>query len=71
MTKDEIQARLEAKPFVPFVVRVAGGKDILVPSRDHAHIHPRGRTMHIFLDRGGSEIVDIALVSSIFSEEAA
>jgi hypothetical protein len=71
MTKEEIRRRLEANPFVPFKVRVAGGGNFDVPSRDHAHLHPTGRVMTIFIEEGGTEIVDVALVSSLNVKEAA
>ena len=71
MTKDEIKRRLEATPFMPFKVKVAGGGEFDVPSRDHAHLHPQGRVLTIFIDEGGTEIVDVALVSSLYIKEAA
>ena len=71
MTKEEIKQHLEANPFVPFRVKIAGGGEIEVPSRDHAHLHPRGRVMTIFIERGGTEIIDIALVSSTYKPEPA
>jgi hypothetical protein len=71
MTKDEIKQRLEASPFLPFKVKVAGGGEFDVPSRDHAHLHPKGRVLTVFIEDGGTEIIDVALVSSIFIKEAA
>ena len=71
MTKEEIQKRLQANPFTPFKVKIAGGAEVIVPSRDHAHLHPTGRVMIVFLDQGGTEIIDVALVSSLEIKEAA
>jgi len=65
MTKEEIKQHLEAHPFVPFKVKIAGGGEFEVPFRDHAHLHPKGRVLTIFIEEGGTEFIDIALVSSI------
>jgi hypothetical protein len=71
MTKETIKKRLEAKPFVPIKVKIAGGGEFEVPSRDHAHLHPKNRVLTIFIDEGGTEFIDIALVSSIHKAEPA
>jgi len=71
MTKEEIRKRLDAKPFVPFQVKIAGGGQFEVPTPDHAHLHPSGWTLFIHLANDGTEIIDVALVSSIYLKEAA
>ena len=71
MTKETIKKRLEAKPFVPFKVKIAGGGEFDVPIGDYAHLHPTGRTLFIHLNDGGTEIIDVALVSSIYVNEIA
>ena len=65
MTKEEIQVRLTHTPFVPFKVRLAGGEEIDVPTPDHAHLHPNGRTLFVHLDQGGTEVIDVMLVTSL------
>ena len=59
MTKDEIQKRLSQVPFIPFKVRLAGGESVNVPTSDHAHLHPNGRTLFVHLDQGGTEVIDV------------
>ena len=71
MTKEVIKKRLAAIPFVPFKVRIAGGGECNVPTVDYAHLHPTGRTLFVHLDGGGTEIIDVALVSSINVKEKA
>jgi hypothetical protein len=71
MTKDEIKKRLEARPFIPFKVKIAGGDVLHVPTADHAHLNPSGRTLFIHLDEGGTEIVSVALISSLKLPEVA
>jgi hypothetical protein len=65
MTKEEIRNRLEQNPFQPFKVRLADGQEVPVPTRDHAHLHPRGRTLFVHKDRGGTDIIDVGLVIAL------
>ena len=71
MTKEEIQKRLATRPFTPFKVRLAGGEEIEVPTADHAHLHPNGRTLFVHLDKGGTEIIDVTLVTAMQVKEIA
>ncbi|HEU0011583.1 MAG TPA: hypothetical protein VFT34_17335 [Verrucomicrobiae bacterium] len=69
MTKDEIRERISVKPFRPFKVRLADGVEIDVPTGDHVHLHPGGRTLFVHLDRGGTKIIDVALVTALEVKE--
>jgi hypothetical protein len=69
MTKEEIRERVSRRPFKPFTVRLADGMEIDVPSLDHVHLHPSGRTLFIHLDRGGTKIIDVALVTALETKE--
>ena len=71
MTKEEIRERVFQKPFKPFKVRLADGLEIDVPSGDHVHLHPSGRTLFIHLDRGGTKIIDVTLVTALETKETA
>ena len=71
MTKEEVRERINTKPFQPFKVRLADGLEIEVPSGDHVHLHPTGRTMFVHLERGGTKIIDVALVTALEVVETA
>jgi hypothetical protein len=71
VTKEEIQKRIQQRPFTPFKVRLAGGEEIEVPTADHAHLHPAGRTLFVHLDQGGTEIIDVTLVTALKVVETA
>ena len=71
MTKEEIKKRISQKPFAPFIVRLAGGEVINVPSADHVHLHPNGLTLFVHLDKGGTEIIDVTLVTALKVKETA
>ena len=71
MTKEEVRERVLQKPFHPFKVRLADGLEIDVPTGDHFHLHPSGRTLFVHLDRGGTKIIDVALVTALEVKETA
>jgi hypothetical protein len=71
MSKDEIRERIKEKPFKPFKVRLADGLEIDVPTGDHVHLHPTGRTLFVHLDHGGTKIIDVALVTALELRETA
>jgi len=71
MTKEEIRERVFQRPFTPFSVRLADGLEIAVPSGDHVHLHPSGRTLFIHLDQGGTKIIDLALVTALETKHTA
>jgi hypothetical protein len=71
MTKEEIRERISQRPFKPFKVRLADGAEIKVPSGDHVHLHPSGRTLFVHMARGGTKIIDVALVTALEAPETA
>ncbi|MBI2928148.1 MAG: hypothetical protein HYY24_20960 [Verrucomicrobia bacterium] len=71
MTKQELLERIEQRPFVPFKVRLTDGAEIDVPTGDHVHLHPSGRTLFVHLDRGGTKIIDVRLVTALEVMETA
>jgi hypothetical protein len=71
MTKEEIRERINERPFRPFKVRLADGLEIKVPSGDHVHLSPSGRTLFVHVARGGTKIIDAALVTALEVRETA
>jgi hypothetical protein len=69
VTREEIKSRLEERPFRPFKVKVAGDGEYDVPSPDRAHTHPNGRLLFVHLDSGGTAIIDVPLISSLYLKE--
>ena len=41
---------MHAAPFEPFAVRTSDGREYLVPTADHAAVHPKGGYMFVFGD---------------------
>jgi hypothetical protein len=48
----EVRERFEKVPFEPFAIRSSHGREYHVPTRDHAHIFPRGNRIVVVLDEG-------------------
>ena len=64
MTKD-IRERLTARPFLPFVVHTADGREYDVPTPDHAHVYPSGGRVSIFTDDDHEYILPALLISGL------
>jgi hypothetical protein len=65
----DMRDRLEREPFVPFVIRTSDGHEYPVPSRDHAHISPRGNRVVIFLDAAPAVLLGPIHINSIVGQE--
>ncbi|MFN3407512.1 MAG: hypothetical protein ACK45B_00830 [Limisphaerales bacterium] len=64
MTKD-IRDRLAARPFFPFVVHTADGREYPVPTPDHAHVSPGGGRVSIWTDDDQEFILPGLLISGL------
>jgi len=66
----DVRDRLERVPFVPFVIRTSDGHEYPVPSRDHAHISPRGNRVVIFVDAGPAVLLGPIHINSIVDQQS-
>ena len=66
----DVRDRLERVLFVPFVVPTSDGHEYPVPSRDHAHISPRGNRVVIFLDAGPAVLLGPIHINSIVDQQS-
>ena len=64
MTND-IRELLAARPFVPFVVHTADGREYKVPTAEHAHVSPRGGRVSIWGDDDTTRILPALLIRSL------
>lgn len=64
MRKD-IHERLAARPFFPFVVHTADGREYSVPTADHAHVSPAGGRVSIWTDDETEFILPALLISGL------
>jgi hypothetical protein len=65
----DVRDRLERALYLPFVIRASDGHEYPVPSRDHAHISPRGNRVVIFLDEGPAVLLGPIHINSIVDQE--
>jgi len=65
MTKEEIRKAVKAAPFEPSIIHRADGRNLKVPTADHASLSPDGQVGHVWHSDGGSERVHVVLITSI------
>ena len=65
MTIEQLRAAYEAEPFQPFIIHLAGGKQIPVHSREFIYPPPVGRTTVIYQPDGMMNIIDLLLVNNL------
>ena len=67
MTTDQLKDRLTAKPFVPFVIRHADGRETRV-THPEACAYRGGRIVAYMHPDDRIEVIDLLLVSSLMVE---
>ena len=65
MTIDKIRQRYEARPFRPFTVHLADGREIVVEHPEFLAQAPSGRTVVVYQPIGAFNIVDLLLVTDL------
>ena len=61
----DIRERLDARPFVPFTIHVADGREYRVKTPDDAHIYSNRPRVSVFADDGREFILPTLLISGI------
>jgi hypothetical protein len=64
MTLEQIRKAYQAVPFQPFVIHLADGREIPVPSPEFILAPPNGRTFVVYQDKAFN-IVDLLLVTDL------
>jgi hypothetical protein len=66
MAPDRVRDALQAMPFKPFTVEIAGEKRIPVKHPDFSQLSPAGRTLVVFGDNDEwMEIIDVFPVANV------
>jgi len=66
VTAEALKEMLNAAPFVPFLVHLPDRPPMRIPHPDFAHLSPKGKTMHVWLENGeGFRVIDVALVTQL------
>jgi hypothetical protein len=66
-----IRELLHSTPFVPFTVRTSDGREYLVPTPDHAAVHPKGSYFFVFGDDESSARIIALHVAAIVEKNGA
>jgi len=61
----DVRERLESRPFTPFTIHVADGREFQVPTPDHAHVWPSRARVSIYTDEGLECILPSRLISGV------
>jgi hypothetical protein len=65
MTIEQLRRMYQARPFQPFVVHLANGRELPVRSPEFMSFSPSGRTAIIHYGRDAFDIVDVLLITSL------
>ena len=65
MKMTELRKLYDAEPFQPFLLHMANGRKIPVRHREFMALSPSGRTAYVYQMNDDSEVVDVALVTSL------
>jgi hypothetical protein len=61
----DIRKHLEAVPFVPFAIRMAGGREYRIPAIDHVYVPPGGSRVVVSDDEGVTIVLPALLISGL------
>ena len=71
MSIDELRKLREANPFLAFTIRLADGRSYRVNHRDYLSTSPVGRTVIVYGEDGGFDILDMLLVTVLSVDKPA
>lgn len=71
MTIEKLRSAYDAKPFQPFTLHLADGKELTVKHRDFMLSVPDGRTIVVAQADGSMNIIDLLLVTDLDFEPRA
>jgi hypothetical protein len=65
MTIEQIRHAYSARPFQPFIIHLADGRQISVPHPEFMALSPSGRAVAVSQPDGAFEIVDLLLAATL------
>jgi len=69
--KEDIRKLVHAVPFTPFIIHLANGGQLRVPTVDHVAVPPAGGRVMVFHDDGTWDMPSALLISRITVERDA
>ncbi len=61
----DVKDLLAARPFTPFTIYIADGREVRVLSPDHAHIHPTRARVVVYSEDGRTHFFPPLLMSGV------
>ena len=65
VTIEQLRTTHRATPFQPFTIRMADGRQFLIPHPDFLSMSPAGRTAVVYHADGSASIVDLLLMTEL------
>ncbi len=65
MTVEQVRRLYDARPFKPFIIHLADGREIAVRHREYIAISPQGRTFVAYQPDGTANIIDLYRVTDL------
>lgn len=65
MTIEQIRNYYNSQPFQPFIIHLADGRQISVPSREYMASAPNGRTIVVYQPDSTANVIDLLLVTDL------
>jgi len=66
MTINQLREVYESRPFRPFTIQLADGREVAVPHPEFMWFHPKNpRVIFVGLPNGAARLIDLMLVTSV------
>lgn len=65
MTHSKLREAMHTRPFRPFIIYLADGREFRVHHPDFVAVSPSGREASVFLENDEYQIIDLFLVTGI------
>ena len=65
MTTQQMREWHQARPFQPFIIRMADGRSVAVNHPETMAIAPVGRTVTVYNRSGAAQVIDLLLVTAL------
>jgi hypothetical protein len=68
MTVEQMRAALQTRPFHPFIIHLADGRQVPVRNQELALMSPMGRTIIVYQADDTANFIDLLLVTDLESK---
>jgi hypothetical protein len=65
----DVKDRLNATPFIPFIIRTSDGREYPVPTADHAFVTPRGHRVIVAKDDDSTAVLGPLHINAVIDSK--